>query len=432
MNYLDEQIKISEDLLYYVWRLKRFDLSDLVTTTGLTIQVLDFGHRNQDSGPDFLQARVKLGNDLWVGNIEMHVRSSDWRRHQHHIDQAFQNVILHVVYEEDERITLPNGEELACLELKNRIEPDILKHYRQLMQAQAWIPCAKNERKLSDLTRRSWYENVLVERLAAKTDRINKVLDQTDQDWEETFYRLLGRNFGFNVNADVFEALLVSLPRKILFKHKDKLFQLEALLFGQAGFLEEDLSDEYAQNLQVEYRYLQRKYELNPLPAHLWKFMRMRPANFPTVRLAQFAVLFYRTAHLFSKMLAAKSVREIYQMFESDVSGYWKSHYSFDRPSEKRSKKLGKNSIALILINTVVPFVFRYGQVHMQQQLIDRAISFLDELPSENNEIVKKFRALDFPAGSAFDSQALLQLKSFYCDKRRCLDCAIGNSILKT
>ena len=432
MNHLDERINISEQLLYYVWRLKNFDLTALKTTTGQEVQIIDFGQRNVDSGPDFHQARIKIDNQLWVGHVEMHVKSSDWNRHRHQEDKAFQNVILHVVYEEDEIITLPNGEEMACLELKNRIAPEILRHYRYLMQAQAWIPCARNERVISSPALRAWYERVLVERLANKTNRISQVLEKTEQDWEETFYRLLGRNFGFNVNADAFEALLISLPRKILFKHKDKLLQIEALLFGQAGLLDESYEDDYARDLKSEYEYLRRKYSLIPIQSHLWKFMRMRPANFPTIRLAQFAVLFYKTAHLFSKMLAAKSVKEIHHMFESDVSGYWKSHYTFDKSSDKKSKKLGKNSIELILINTVVPFLFRYGQVHMQQHLIDRAISFLDDLPAEKNQIIKHFRSLSFPVNSALDSQALLQLKSTYCDSRRCLDCAIGNSILKS
>lgn len=432
MNHLDERINISEQLLYYVWRLKNFDLTALKTTTGQAVQIIDFGQRNVDSGPDFHHARIKIDNQLWVGHVEMHVKSSDWNRHRHQEDKAFQNVILHVVYEEDEIITLPNGEEMACLELKNRIAPGILRHYRHLMHVQAWIPCARNERLISAPALRGWYERVLVERLTSKTNRISQVLEQTEQDWEETFYRLLGRNFGFNVNADAFEAMLISLPRKILIKHKDKLLQIEALLFGQAGLLDENYKDDYARDLRSEYEYLRRKYSLIPIQSHLWKFMRMRPANFPTIRLAQFAVLFYKTAHLFSKMLAAKSVKEIHHMFESDVSGYWKSHYTFDKISDKKSKKLGKNSIELILINTVVPFLFRYGQVHMQQHLVDRAISFLDDLPSEKNQIIKHFQSLGFPVNSAVDSQALLQLKSTYCDSRRCLECAIGNSILKS
>jgi hypothetical protein len=243
---------------------------------------------------------------------------------------------------------------------------------------------------------------------------------------------MLGRNFGFNVNADVFESLMISLPRKILIKHKDKLKQLEALLLGQAGFLTGQIQDIYARELQSEYEFLQKKYNLTPLSAHQWKFLRMRPANFPTIRIAQFAVLFYKTVHLFSKILAAQSVKEIVNMFQSDVSAYWKTHYVIDQVSDKKNKKLGKGSIELIAVNTVIPFLFHYGQIHMQQPLQDRALRLLDELPPESNQIIKKYQALDFEVCSAFDSQALIQLKNQYCDQKRCLSCAIGNSILKS
>lgn len=424
--------KIKEDLLYYVWRLKNFDLDLLNTTTGQKIQIIDSGIRNYDSGPDFLHARIKIGERLWAGHVEMHVNASDWNRHQHQNDPAFQNVILHVVYQEDVKINLPNGEELACVELNQRINWGIINNYQKLVLNTNWIPCEKNDRNISPLTLRAWYEGVLVERLSAKTLKIHTVLEATEYDWEEAFYRLLGRNFGFSVNADAFEALMISLPRKILVKHRDKLFQLEALLFGQAGFLEEDFQDDYPRELKLEYRYLQKKYGLTPIPAHMWKFMRMRPANFPTIRIAQFAVLIFKSVHLFSKTLAAQSVKEINNMFQSDVSGYWRSHYMFDKESERKVKKIGKSSSELILINTVVPFLFHYGQVQLQENLQERAIRFLDELPGESNQIVKKFKTLNFPAGTAFDSQALIQMKTTYCDLKRCLDCAIGNSILKS
>ncbi|MCB0685550.1 MAG: DUF2851 family protein [Saprospiraceae bacterium] len=432
MNHLNAQQKISEELLYYVWRLKNFNHRKLTTTTGKVIQIMDTGIRNHDSGPDFLHAKIKIGDRIWAGHVEMHVVSSDWTKHQHQHDPAFQNVILHVVYEEDVKINLPNGEELACLPLKQRIDDAIVMNYRLLMENALWIPCAKNERKISPPALQAWYERTLVERLGAKTLKLHQVLQDTEYDWEEAFYRLLGRNFGFSVNADAFEALLIALPRKILVKHKNRLFQLEALLFGQAGFLEEDFVDEYPRELQTEYRFLQKKYALNPIPKHYWKFMRMRPANFPTIRIAQFAILFFKTVHLFSKMLAAQSIKEVYIMFQSDVSAYWKTHYTFDQESEKKPKKLGKSSIDLLVINTVVPFLFHYGQVQMRENLQDKSLRFLDELQPENNQVIKNFKALNFKVSSAFDTQALLQLKKDYCDAKRCLECAIGNSILKT
>lgn len=432
MSTYPDSRKINEDLLYYVWRLKIFDLDHLQTTTGQPVQIIHSGIRNHDSGPDFLHARIKIGDQIWVGHIEMHIHSSDWSKHRHQEDQAFQNVILHVVFKEDERISLLNGEELACIQLEDRINLSIITHYHQLMAAVTWIPCQRNERTISKPALRAWYERILVERLVNKTQRIDQVLKSTGQDWEEAFYRMLGRNFGFGVNADAFESLLISLPRKILIKHKDKLKQLEALLLGQAGFLTAEVLDEYPRELKSEYQYLQRKYSLTPLHVHQWKFLRMRPANFPTIRIAQFAVLFYKTVHLFSKMLAVQSVKEILNMFESDVSSYWKTHYLIDQVSEKKIKKLGKSSIELIAVNTVIPFLFHYGQSYMQESLQDRALRLLDELPPESNQIIKKYRSLDFEVNSAFDSQALIQLKNQYCDQKRCLSCAIGNSILRT
>lgn len=424
--------KIKEDLLYYVWNLKTFDLDDLQTTSGQPVQIIQAGIRNQHSGPDFLQARIRIGPEIWVGHVEMHVLSSDWLKHQHQEDKAFQNVILHVVYQEDEKISLPNGEELACIELKDRIRPMLIGQYENLMLAQNWIPCEKNERPVSIPALRGWYESILVERLAAKTNRIQEVLENTDYDWEEAFYRTLGRNFGFNVNADVFEALTISLPRKILIKHKDKLKQVEALLYGQAGLLHQSFQDDYALDLKAEYDYLQMIHKLTPLQEQQWKYMRMRPANFPTIRIAQFAVLIFKTVHLFSKMLAARSVTEIVNMFQSDVSGYWKNHYIFDQESEKKSKKLGASSIHLIIINTVIPFLFHYGQTHRMEAMQDRALRFLEELPAESNQIIRRFKSLDFEAKTAFDSQALIQLKNFYCDHKRCLECTVGNSILSS
>ncbi len=425
-------VKIKEELLYYVWSLKNFDLADLRTTSGQPVQIIQAGTRNYDSGPDFLQAKIKIGHQIWAGHVEMHVLSGDWLKHQHQIDKAFQNVVLHVVYEEDEKISLPNGEELACIELKNRIKPLLIGQYEKLMLSSTWIPCEKNDRPISRPALRGWYERILVERLAGKTSRIQNVLLQTDYDWEEAFYRILGRNFGFNVNSDTFEALMISLPRKILIRHKDKLKQIEALLFGQAGLLRENYEDEYARELRSEYIYLQKKYQLVPLQLHQWKFMRMRPANFPTIRIAQFAVLIYKTVHLFSKLLAARSVREIINMYQSDVSGYWKTHYMFDQESGRKNKKLGDLSIYLIIINTVVPFLFHYGQVHANDTLQERALNFLDEIPFESNQTIKKYKLLGFEATSAFDSQALIQLKNNYCDLKRCLECTIGNSILRS
>lgn len=422
---------IKEELLYYVWRLRSFDIQNLQTSEGEIIQILDVGQQNHDAGPDFSFARVKIGAKIWVGHIEMHVRASDWLRHRHQDDQAFENVILHVVYEDDQQISLPNGEPLACLALQDRIDPHLVGSHQSLMEAEAWIPCANNRHTITDIAIHSWYERVLVERLEEKTSYIHEVFEHTESDWEETFYRILARNFGFKVNADVFEALAISTPRKLLIRHGDNLKQIEALLFGQAGLIPSHPKDDYTLGLQEEYAFLKTKYGLTPIEPHIWKFMRMRPANFPTIRLAQFGVLLFKTAHLFSKMLAARSTKELRQMFNSEVSWYWKNHYQFDQSSPKKSKKLGASSADLIIINTIVPLLFLYGKVQQQADFCDRALAFLQELKPEKNKITDNYKALSFPIKNAFDSQALLQLKKQYCDRKRCLSCAIGHALLK-
>jgi hypothetical protein len=422
---------IDEQLLYYLWRLKRFDLDDLKTTQGEPLQILDAGIRNSDSGPDFHLARIRIGTQTWIGHVEMHVKSSDWYRHQHQDDPAFENVILHVVYEHDKEVTLPNNESLACLSLKARLDVSLIQFYQELMQTETWIPCARHTFPLDVVRVTSWYERVLVERLERKTLQVQEMLEQTENDWEETMYRLLARNFGFNVNSEPFERLARATPRRILMKHKDKLHQLEALLFGQSGLLPNAPIDLYTEELAEEYIFLSKKYNLTPLEAHHWKFMRMRPANFPTIRLAQFILLFYKTEHLFSKMLAARSAQEIRQMFVSEVSWYWKTHYRFGEPSAKRSRKLGRASVDLIIINTIVPLLFHYGQYHQENKYKDRALAYLQELKSESNRTIRQYQTLDFPVNSAFDSQALLQLKKYYCDKKRCLDCSIGHALLR-
>lgn len=422
---------VREDLLYYVWRLNQYDHKDLRTTEGERLQILDPGQRNDDSGPDFSFARIKIGDNIWIGHVEMHVRSSDWLRHNHQDNEAFSNVVLHVVFKNDVDISLPNDDPLACLELEGRIEPNLISTYDSLIRSAAWIPCEYNTRPISNLGLRSWYERVLVERILMKTEHIRQMLKATAFDWEEVFYRVLARNFGFNVNSDAFEALALATPRKIIIKHKDKLKTIEAILFGQAGLLEGSFIDSYALELQEEYRFIQAKHQLVPLQSQQWKFMRMRPRNFPTIRIAQFAVLLTRTTHLFSKMLAANSVVEIRNMFYSDVSWYWKEHYRFDQLTDKSPKKLGQASADLITINTIVPMLFLYAKEHQIENFASRSLAFLNEINPEKNSIISNFRRLAFPVESAFDSQALLQLKKVYCNQKRCLQCAIGHSIFK-
>lgn len=421
---------LPEDFLYYLWKVKQFDHRELTTSDGRALQILEYGTRNDHAGPDFLQAKIQIDDTIWVGHVEMHIKASDWKQHGHQSDPSYQNVILHVVMVNDQEIELPNGEPLPCLELQTKVDSTVIRKYHQLMGSLSWVPCEKSISQTSPLIMKTWLERVLVERLETKTVRIKQVLEETENDWEEAFYRLLARNFGFSVNGDVFESLARSLPRKLLLKHKDQITQIEALLFGQAGFLDHSFEHAYPQRLKEEYQFLKTKYDLSPIDAHLWKFMRMRPRNFPTIRLAQFAVLFFRSNHLFSKMLAAVSIQEVYEMFRTEVTPYWKDHFVFEEPSRKQSKKLGKGSIQLLLINTVAPFLFTYGKLHSNDTLQQKAIDFLSQLPAESNKIVRGFSSIGVTAENAVESQALLQLKNEYCDRKVCLECSIGHGLL--
>ena len=422
---------MQENFLHFLWRYQRFDQKHLATTQGEAISILNLGEYNTHAGPDFFNARLQIGNTIWAGNVEMHLLSSDWKKHKHQTDTAYDNVILHVVLEEDEPIFRQNGERIPCLEIKKHIPPKISKTYQKIEQNKLWIPCQHLFHQVPALSRTSWLDRVLVERLEQKTQAIQLALNKSNNDWEEVFYQFLARNFGVKVNAEPFAQLAHSVSLKTITKHKDNLLQIEALLFGQAALLEEDLEEAYPQLLQKEYRFLKQKHGLHSIPKESWKFMRMRPANFPTIRIAQLARLLFQSHHLFSKMLAAKNVKEIENMFELQISNYWLTHYTFGKESPKRKKSLGKSTIYLFIINTIAPFLFLYGQIKDDHTFKDRALQLLEELPAEKNSIITKWQELGVETSNASHTQALLQLKNEFCKPKRCLECGIGNVILK-
>ena len=423
---------IKEDLLHFVWKYQRFETSQLISTAGEMIELIQFGQHNFDSGPDFLNAKIKIGPTTWAGNVEMHLKSSDWIKHKHQHDKAYNNVILHVVLEEDEIIYRENGERIPCLELQKRIPAGLSKNYQKLIHNEYWIPCQHLFHKVNSLSRSMWMERLLVERMEDKTNGIKVLLDRNKMDWEETFYQAMGKNFGVKTNADPFLQLTQAVQLKTLLKHKSSLFQMEALLFGQSGLLNSELQDEYPTKLKKEYDFLSTKYSLSPLNTEQWKFMRMRPANFPTIRIAQFVTLLFQTVHLFSKIFVVKNVTEIENMFELKLSNYWQDHYSFDKPSTKRKKSLGKTTIHLLIINTIAPFLFLYGKEKQEEHYKDLALKLLEETAPEKNSIISKWNDLGVDVESAAQTQALLQLKNRYCDKKRCLQCAIGSELLKS
>ncbi len=417
---------MKESILHFVWQFRLFALQDLKTTDGHAVEVIDVGKPNSDAGPDFFNAKLKIDGTLWAGNIEIHNLSSDWARHRHEVDKAYDNVILHIVNKADAPVFRTNREPIPQLELV--VPEHIRQNYNELLAAKKWIPCEDKIGSVAPILMSSWKNALLVERLERKASGIETLLEQSNNHWEEAFYISLARSFGFGTNSQAFEQTAKSLPLNVLAKHKDNLFQLEALLFGQAGFLEETEADEYQENLQREFHFLQTKYGLNPIDGSQWKLLRLRPDNFPHVRLAQFASLIYRSSKLFSKILEANNIRELRELFVVDVSDYWKNHYLFGGESPMSKKRLGKNSIDILIINTVVPFLFTYAG-HKGEE-IESSLKLLEELPAEKNAVINRWIQLGVPCENAFDSQALLQLKKNYCEEKKCLNCRVGHKVL--
>lgn len=422
-----------EDFLHYIWKFRLFERAHLKTTDGEELEIFSAGMHNSDSGPDFQNARLRISDTTWAGNVEVHLVSSDWKKHGHTTDNAYENVILHVVYKDDVPLTLSNGRKVPTLELQNRIPDELYGRYHKLIFGnQTVIPCEASIGSVDGLALYNWLTRVLVERMEKKSAVVVSALNLNRGDWEETFYQFLAANFGFKTNALPFELLAKSLPQNILAKHKNNPMQIEALIFGQAGFLATEFIDEYPQRLKTEYAFLQKKYSLTAVENHLWKFMRLRPANFPIIRLAQFAALVVRSNHLFSKILEIKDVKALQNLFtDVKVNPYWENHYRFDTESIPAPKNLGPESVNILLLNTLALFLFSYGKHNQIQHYINRSMALLEILPGEKNKIVTDFTNLGVKIKTAFESQALLELKNSYCNYKKCLQCGVGNKILK-
>ncbi len=424
---------MEERFLAYIWQYRLLK-SNIVETDQHKIQIVDPGEINNDAGPDFFNAKIKIDQTLWAGNVEIHVKASDWYHHKHQNDPAYDNIILHVVYENDldDSITRKNRAVIPALELKNQIHPAVIQKYNQLIFKSKEIPCKQLINNVPNFTINHWLERLLVERMEEKTKNIYKSFRDNKNDWEETLYQTVAKNFGLKVNMFSFELLAKSLPQKILARHKQSLFQLEALLFGQAGFLGGAFNDDYPNQLQKEYAFLAKKYNLSkPLEKHIWKFARLRPANFPTVRIAQLAGLIHQSAFLFSKIIEILNITEIINLFFTKTSSYWENHFSFDKASEKRSKNTGKKFVELLIINAIAPILFLYGKERKNEQLKEKAFDLLLKLPPESNAIIRKWNHCNCSKKNAFHTQALIELTKNYCMKNRCLDCGIGHKILR-
>lgn len=417
---------ISERLLQFIWQFQYYNKGELLSSGGEAIQVIFPGQLNSNQGPDFSNAKIKVGKTTWAGTIELHIKTTDWEKHNHQTDKNYNNVILHVVWEND---GMKN--DIPVLELQHRVSKILLQRYEELMNSSSFIPCEKMIHTLRDITWKSWKDRLLAERLLRKAAIVETYLQQNNYHWEETFWWLLARNFGMKVNADAFEAIARSLPVNTLAKNKNLVQQLEALLLGQGGLLKGKFSESYPVLLQKEYNFFKNKYSLNPISNPVF-FLRMRPGNFPTVRLAQLAMLIHGSAHLFSKIKEAGSVKEVKEWFAVTANDYWHYHYKFDEESPYRKKKLGAAMIDNIIINTVCPVLFAYGHYHNEQKYKGRALNWLEQIAAEKNNITRGFQQLGIENANAFDSQALIELKNEYCNKKRCLECAVGNMILKS
>ena len=417
---------INESFLHFLWKYRLLN-QPLVTDEGEEVKVENPGQHNFDSGPDFLGAKIRIGQTLWAGNVEIHIKSSDWLRHHHQNDRSYQNIILHVVHNNDKQLDL----KAPTLVIGDRINKDLHSRYLNLINNKNWIPCEKSAADIDYFIWESWKERLMVEKFQQKAEEINTLLKKHKNSWEEAFYISLARNFGFRVNNTPFELLAKSLSLKYLAKHKGNLLQLEALIFGQAGLLSnQDFNDAYPVVLQKEYQHLKQKFALTPIDPKLWRFLRLRPANFPHIRLAQFAQLVYKSVALFSYIIETEEIQDIKNLLIVKASKYWDEHYRFDKASTKKPKYLGETALNLLVINTIIPYIFVYGMLKNNNDIKERALKFMSSLPPESNKIIKKFSSMGLDITSALQSQSLIYLKKHYCTPKKCLHCPVGKKIL--
>jgi hypothetical protein len=424
---------MKEDFLHFVWKFKLFNSLNLSTTEGEPITILKNGIHNHHSGPDFSGATIKIGDKLWSGNVEIHIKSSDWIAHSHQTDPAYKNVILHVVFNDDKEIYLDKPGDLPVLELENYISADYLENYQHLTASKAWIPCASQFPKVDEFKTNQFLESLVVKRLLRKSRDILRIYLETDKDWNETFYRWIARSFGFKINSEAFETLTASIPLKLIKKHANSVFQVEALLFGQAGFLDADFEDDYPNKLKQEYNFLAKKYALQRLNPVIWKFSKTHPPNFPTKRISQLAAFLCVEQSTFSKLLILDDFSEIKESLRAMPNEYWKNHYRFDKPSAKLlSGAMGKSSIDNLIINSISTILYAYGQKVENYALVERSIAVLEGVRAESNSIITNWKKIGFEILSAKKSQALIELKRENCEKKKCLSCLFGMELIKS
>lgn len=423
---------MQEGFLHYIWSLQYFARNDLRTTDGETVEVFEPGTLNTDAGPDFSQARIKIGGMQWIGNVEIHLQASGWTAHGHSDDAAYDSVILHVVWKDDKPVVRKDGTRLPTVELRGRVDERLIRNYRQLMGSAFSIPCQQRLPGVASLLKTSMMDRALAVRLERKAKEVLALVKLNDGDWEETAYQLMAGAFGFKINRDPFLQLARALPLKILRKH-DQQIQREALLFGQAGFLESPHGDGYYLELRKEHQLLSHKYRLEPqrLSVAQWRFLRLRPPNFPTLRIAQFAAIMGAQRSVFSALTDAQTEEELFHFFAAQPSRYWTSHYRFSVPSVKPAHELGRGSVEIVINNTVAPLLAAYSLHTDQPGYMDRAIGILEKLPPEENNITRRWADLGMAAQNAGEAQGQIELFNTFCHGKRCLECGIGAALLR-
>ena len=428
-----------EQLLHYTWKHKLYPLKELTTSDGQRVEIVDPGLHNRNAGPDFFNAKIRIGSTMWVGNVEIHDKSSDWYQHGHDKDSRYENVVLHVAAELDTEVMKSNGEYVP--QLQRSVPNDVLTHYDELQKTDEYPPCYKVIPHLSALIIHSWMAALQTERLEQKTEAIRKRAELCNGSWEDAYFVTLARNYGFGINGEVFEQWAYNIPLNAVAHHRDDLFQIEAIFMGQAGLLELDsipeyyqkdaLNDGYFAKLRNEYQYLAHKFSMKPIDFKLWRFLRLRPQNFPHIRISQLANLYYQQKAGLSQLIECETLDELKNVLKSQVTPYWETHYTFGSTSPKNEKHLSYGSINLLMINTAIPMLFAYGRHTSKEVLCDRAFDFLEQLKAENNHIIRMWQQVGLPVKTAGDSQALIQLKKEYCDKKECLRCRFGYEYLR-
>lgn len=422
---------MKEDFLHHIWQFKKFDFSNLETAQAEKLTILNSGQYLQKAGPDFFNSQIIIGNQKWAGNVEIHVKSSDWYVHHHENDTNYDSVILHVVWEHDTEVFRKDNSEIPVLELKKYVSKKTLENYMELTSAKTWIFCEREISNVNDFVFKNWQEKLFFERLERKSFPIQKILKETENDWEATLFCALAKSFGLNTNGEIFLKIAQSIPFSIIRKESFEVENLEALFFGRTGLLDLENEDLYFKGLKFRYNYAFTKYQLQKVYIDPIQFFKHRPDNFPTIRLSQLANLYHSRLNLFSSVIHAESLSEYYKIFKIEVSDYWKTHYQFDKISPEKKKSLTTSFVDLLLINTIIPLKFAYAK-SQGKDISEELIDLLEAIQSEKNVIIEKFSNFGIQSKNAYESQSLLQLKNEYCNHKRCMECAVGLELMKS